>query len=132
MLFNFSFKWDSPPEFNMGADELRVVCTPTLLGLIIIDDLKWDCHVSDMCSKAMGRVLMLCRMLLLGLDLSIFLDFYYKEIRSILEYGAIVIHEGLTLKLSKAIEKVQRNVMSLLCTYLDLKLTCMESCIFIW
>ena len=53
-----------------------------------------------------------------------------KEIRSILEYGAIVFHHGLTLSLSNLIESVQRNFVKMLSNYVGQDFSWMEGSIF--
>ena len=57
-------------------------------------------------------------MMILGLDFETILDVYFKEIRSVLEYGAVIFHSGLTNKLSGDIENVQTLVLKLLSNYL--------------
>ena len=54
------------------------------------------------------------RMMALGMDPFIILDYYYKEIRVHLEYAVPVWHSGLTVKLSNDIERVQRIAVSIL------------------
>ena len=62
----------------------------------------------------------------LGLDYEILLDFYYKEIRTLLEYGSVVFHGALTKKQSEALESVQVHVLKLLARYLNLKMSSSE------
>ena len=68
-------------------------------------------------------------MMKLNLDCTIILDIYLKEVRPILEYGAIVFHSGLTQKLTQKVENVQKIYFLLLAKYLDLSLTYSECCI---
>ena len=130
MIFNFSHNYDFSPEINLGGDELNVVSESKILGMIFSSDLKWNAHVSFMCRKARGRIWMLRRMLQLGLNYNKVLDFYYKEIRSVLEYGAVVFNSGLTIKLSQEIENIQSSVLGLLSRNLGLRLSYTEACIF--
>ena len=130
MTFNFSHNFDFPSEFDLGGQELNTICESKILGLIFTTDLKWNAHVSFMCRKARGRIWMLRRMLQLGLQYKKVLDFYYKEIRSVLEYGAVVFHSGLTVKLSQEMENIQLSVLSLLSRTLGLRLSYSEACIF--
>ena len=46
-----------------------------------------------------------------------------------MEYGVVIFHSALTKKQSHAIESVQRKVMFILNSYLNLKLSYSESCI---
>ena len=66
----------------------------------------------------------------LELDHNIILDFYQKEVRSILEYAAVVFHSGLTKQQSDTIEALQRGFLKFLCHSLQIKLSYNESCIF--
>ena len=66
----------------------------------------------------------------LGLDSQFILDVYYKEIRSILEYGAVVFHSSLTKKQSNSVENIQKIVLKMLSQYLNLKFTYSEATIY--
>ena len=70
------------------------------------------------------------RLMELKMDFEFILECYVKEIRTILEYGAVVFHSSLTKKQSNAIESVQRKVFYILNNYLQIKLSYSESCIF--
>ena len=63
---------------------------------MISDKLRWDSHVNYMLKKAYKKIWLLRRLKLLKLDSDILLDFYCKEVRSVLEFGAPVWHSGLT------------------------------------
>ena len=54
------------------------------------------------------------RLKILDLEIDILLDFYLKEIRSILEYGVPVWHSGLSRILSNKIERVQKICVSII------------------
>ena len=95
----------------------------------ISEDLKWDKHIEFICSKAKKRMWMLRRMLQLGLNHDVILDFYFKDIRSILEYGALVFNSGLTGKLSEKVKGIQKMILSLISRHLGLRLTYSTSCI---
>ena len=56
----------------------------------------------------MKKVWLLRKLKLLDLDMHLLLDFYLKEVRSLLEYGVPVWHSGLSRKLSEKIESVQK------------------------
>ena len=73
---------------------------------------------------------MLRRMMNLGLDYGIILDIYFKEIRSVLEYGAVIFHSGLTNKQSDDIEQIQKLVLRLVSHYIGVKFSYTEACIY--
>ena len=65
-----------------------------------------------------------------GFEYEIILEVYMKEIRSVLEYGSVVYHHGLTQDQSKSIESVQRICLGLLSKYIQVKFSYSEACIF--
>ena len=97
---------------------LKTVSETELLGMILSCDLRWSLQVDYMHKRALKKVWLLRKLKLLDLDLELLLDFYLKEIRSILEYGAPVWHSGLTRKMSEKIERVQKLcVKIILCDF---------------
>jgi hypothetical protein len=71
-----------------------VVKQTKLLGIIVSDDLRWAHHVEYMCQRAYKKVWLLRRMKIIHLDQEIMLDFYCKEVRSILEFGVACWNSG--------------------------------------
>ena len=98
--------------------------------MIIENSLKWKSHVEYICGKARKKFFILINMMNLKLDYQIILDIYIKEIRPILEYGAVVFHSGLTKDLSEQLETIQRHVFKLLSRYINVKFSYTEACIF--
>ena len=119
MKFNFRKSLDFPPILTIEEScPLKIVEETKLLGIILSCDLKWSLQVDYMHKRAMKKVWLLRKLKLLDLDLELLLDFYLKEIRSILEYGAPVWHSGLTRKMSEKIERVQKLcVKIILCDF---------------
>ena len=64
--------------------------------------------------KSTKNTWLLRRLKILDLEIDILLDFYLKEIRSILEYGVPVWHSGLSRILSNKIERVQKICVSII------------------
>ena len=62
----------------------------------------------SVCKKAMGRMWLLRRMKLLKLDPEIILDFYLKEVRSLVEQAVPIWNSGLNKNQVKEIEKFRR------------------------
>ena len=67
-----------------------------------------------MIRKASSKLWMLREMKNLQLDPKYLIDFYKKEIRSTLEYAAPVWNAGLTQKLSRDVERVQRSALAII------------------
>ena len=115
MSINFSKSLDFPPEMTIGNSGLLDVVKHTkLVGIVVSDDLKWDQHVEYMCKRASKKIWQLRRMRILRLDAEILLDFYCKEIRSILEFGVACWNSGLTVKLVNQIERVQKICVNII------------------
>jgi hypothetical protein len=116
MCFNFRTSLEFPPIFKKGdsSKALDIVKETRLLGIIITDDLKWNAHVDFMCKKASKKIWQLRRMKILKLEPDILLDFYCKEVRSILEFGVACWNCGLTGKLSDQIERIQKICVNII------------------
>ena len=78
----------------------------------------------------MGRVKVIDSLLANGFEWEFVLEVYFKEIRSILEYGAVIFHFGLTRELSEKIEGIQRIILRLVSSKIGLNLSYMEQCIY--
>ena len=116
MLFNTSKSYDFPPELSLPTSStyLHVVEQTRLLGLQISTDLRWADHTRYICKKANARLWMLRRMKVLNIEPEIILDFYFKEIRSILEMGCQIFHSGLTKNQSRDIENIQKKALKII------------------
>ena len=129
MLFNFSSALDFQPSIEIGGQQLKIVEQTTILGLTVSASLKWTEHVDTITTKARKRIYILRKMMNNGFDYEIILDIYMKEIRSVLEYGCVVFHYGLTKELSDKIESVHKLVLYLISKFLEIDLSYMENCI---
>ena len=98
MLFNTSRKFDFPPELVLPEADgfLTVIEVTKLLGIKLTTNLKWSAQTAFICQRATAKFWMLRRMKILGIDPSIIVDFYFKEIRSICEYTCQVFPSGVT------------------------------------
>ena len=116
MKFNFSRKFDFPPEIQMKgfSENMKLIKETTLLGVILTDDLKWSANTYHICCKAYKKIWILRRLKLLDSDPTFVLDVYKKEIRSVLEVAVPAWHSGLTVQQSSDIERVQKVAVSLI------------------
>ena len=115
MKFNFRKSLDFPPIFSFeNGPSLEIVNQTKLVGIIISDDLKWSAHVEYMVKRANKKIWLLRRMKILKLDTDILLDFYCKEVRSILEFGVPVWNSGITSRMRELIERVQKVCISII------------------
>ena len=109
MNFNFSRKYDFPPEYTIGASNiLKEVSTLKILGIEISSNLRWHAQVKRMITKASSKIWILRRMKQLGVDEVTLADYWAKEGRVHLELACPVWHSGLTVHQSADIERTQR------------------------
>ena len=115
MKFNFHKTLDFPPLFNFGnGPNLETVSQTKILGIILSSSLKWSAHVDYMVKKANKKIWILRKLKQLDLDTYILVDFYCKEIRSILEFGVVVWQSGLTIKMRDQLERVQKICINII------------------
>merc|ERR1711954_351445 len=99
MLFNMSQKYRFPLEISFSDGEnLEVIDSTKILGVIISNNLKWSKNTEYITSKAMKRIWTLRKLLKMGFSHQFILDVYIKEMRSILEYNVPLWNGNLTQK----------------------------------
>ena len=130
MIFNFSKKRDFSPQIKVCNEPLNAVNVTKILGITISDSLKWDHHVEEIRTRAQGRLYLIRKIMQNHFHESLIKDLYFKEIRSVLEYGAVLFHFGLTHELSMLIEETQRIFLKLLSRYVGVKFSYNEACIY--
>ena len=114
MLFNTAKKFDFKPELQIDQVKLEVVEQFKLLGVVITSDLKWDENTDYITKKAFSRLWLLRRLKKLGASRKALLDIYMKNVRSVLEFSAVVWNSSLTLKNIAQIERVQKAVFAII------------------
>jgi hypothetical protein len=113
MLFTRSTKYSFPPEFSFSnCSILDVKKKHRILGLIIQDDLRWNCQVQQMVSRATKTTWVLRRMRALGVDQKSLVAYWKAEGRVHLEMACPVWHPGLTLAQSRDLDRAQRVAMA--------------------
>ena len=114
MLFNNSKKKDFQPEILLEGKKLEVVEQMKLLGVIITSDLKWHENTKHITKKAYGRLWLLKRLKAMGASTETLLDVYCKQVRSVLEFAAVVWSSGITQENTTQIERVQKSAFSVI------------------
>ena len=71
---------------------------------------------------------MLRRLKLFKLDIDILVDFYCKEIRSILEFGVAVWHSGTTVRMSEQLERIQKICINIILCDTGVNLSYLVAC----
>jgi hypothetical protein len=85
-----------------------------LLGLNINDRLKWNEHVSAICSKAASRLHFLKLLKRAQVSVDDMLHFYQSVIRPVTEYACAVWSSSLTKTQSKQLESIQRRALKII------------------
>ena len=111
-----SFLNDSPrfEQLTANNDQVEVVSSFKLLGLIITSNLSWDQHVTYICSKASKRLYAIRLLKRTGVSISDLARIFCSVVRPILEHGCQVWHFSLTEKLSTQIEQIQRRATKII------------------
>ena len=114
MLFNTSKKRDFTPKLKINNEEIYVVDELKLLGVMITNDLKWNSNTSYITKKGYKKLWILRRLKTFGATQEELKDIYNKQVRSIMEYAAVVWHAGLTEQNTTDIERVQKCAFSII------------------
>ena len=114
MLFNPAKHFDFQPEMMLCNERVDLVEQMKLLGVIITSDLKWHENTNHITTKAFGRIWMLKRLKNMGASRKVLLDVYCKQVRSVVEFAAVVWTSGLTLENSMRIERVQKSAFAVI------------------
>ena len=85
-----------------------------LLGLHVTDILKWNEHVSSVCSKAAQRLHFLQQFERAAMTSEDLLYYYQSVVRPVTEYACAVWHSSLTQEQTKQLECIQRRAMKLI------------------
>ena len=102
MLFNTSKKNDFTPEMTINNETLEVVEEFELLGVKISNDLKWHSNTAYITQRGFAKLWLLRRLKAFGANTSELLDMYCKQVRSILEYAAVVWHCAIKMLFTRA------------------------------
>ena len=129
-IFNFHRSRDFSPRVTVDSEELRIVTVTRILGISISENLKWNQHIEDITDKAKAKFHIFHKLMKNGFPYTFILEVFLKEIRPILEYGAVLFHFALTVELSDMIEEIQKIFLRLLSNYIGVKFSYMEACIF--
>ena len=114
MLFNTAKRNDFTPKMTVEDTTLDVVEEMKLLGVQITADLKWHKNTQYITKKAFSRLWLMRRLNIFGANQSELLDVYIKQVRSVLEFAAVVWHAGLTQINTTDIERVQKRALAII------------------
>ncbi len=108
---------NEPYLLNLRVEDqvLECVSSHKVLGLIILDDLRWNGHITMIVTKASKRLHILRVRRRGGIQPhDLITTYYYALIRSMSEYCCTVWHCGLPLHLSEQVEKIQKRALRII------------------
>ena len=114
MLFNPCKIYEFQPDMYIDGVKIEVVKERKLLGVMISDDLNWHANTTHITRKAYARLWVLRRLKKMGASRATLVDVFYKQVRSVLEYAAVVLDAALTQDDILKIERVQKSACSII------------------
>ena len=114
MLFNFTNNYQFTTRLSLNNENLEVVKSTKLLGVMISDDLKWDENTHYLVKKAFQRMELLRKVSNYTNSKEDKRQIYISYIRSILEQSCTVWHNSLTQENSNNLERVQKAAVKII------------------
>ena len=94
--------------------QLELVTSHKVLGLVIQNNLKWNNHIKSIVTKA-SKCLHILRVLRRGgVEINDLITIYTALIRSLLEYCCVVWHHALPSYLSQELESIQKRAFKII------------------
>ncbi|XP_033109080.1 uncharacterized protein LOC117110472 [Anneissia japonica] len=97
-------------SLHISNENLPVVNSVKLLGVVFDNDLKWSSNTDAIIAKANCKLFILWSLRRAGFNCDELLTIYRSHVRPVLEYAAPLWHPGLTKQQSMAIERIQTRV----------------------
>ena len=119
LRISFTKKQSEFHPILVNGNQLEVVRSAKLLGVIITSDLSWNEHINETVKKASKRLYFLVQLKRAKLPCRDLVLFYATCIRSILVYAAPVFFYALTKYLQRELERVQKRALSIICPSLS-------------
>jgi hypothetical protein len=102
-----------PPAVQLASSSIERIHSYKLLGLHVNDKLKWNDHVSSICSKAASRLHFLKLMKRAAMSTEDLTYYYQTVVRPVTEYACVVWSSSLTKGQLKQIESIQRRAIKI-------------------
>ena len=107
-------KIDFLPTIKLRGENLEVVESMRLVGLVINEDLTWKDNTNSITKRAYKKLWMLRRLKNMGAQKSTLRIVYFRHIRSILEFAVPVWNGAITQKEVKKLERVQKVALNII------------------
>ena len=114
MIFNFTQNYQFVTRLTLNNENLEIVKSTKLLGVIISDNLKWDENTIYLVKKAYKRMQLLRKVSKFTVSKDERKHIYVQYIRSILEQSCVVWHSSLTQENSEDLERVQKAAVRII------------------
>ena len=98
----------------INGKAIEVVRTVKLLGLNTSSELRWNCHVSEICKKVASRLFFLKQLKRANIPPIDLVTFFSTCIRPVIEYACPVFHNALPAYLSAELEQLQKRAMRII------------------
>jgi hypothetical protein len=102
---------------QLNGQPIERVHSYKLLGLHVTDALKWNEHISAICSKAAKRLHFLKVLKRAAMTTDDLVYYYQSVIRPVTEYACVVWHTSLTKGQTQQLESIQKRAMQIIFGY---------------
>ena len=114
MIFNFTNNYQFTTRLSLNNENLEVVKSTKLLGVVIDDNLKWDENTDYLIKSAYKRMELLRRVSKFTASKDEKRNIYILYVRSVLEQSCTVWHSSLTEENSNNLERVQKAAIRII------------------
>ena len=104
----------SPSPVQLACSPIDRTHSYKLLGLHVSYTLKWNDHVSSVCSKAASRLHFLKLLKRASMSPDDLIHYYQSVIRPVTEYACAVWNSSLTKSQSRQLESIQRRAIKII------------------
>ena len=113
-------------NLSISGHDIELVNQFKLLGVNVMDSLKWDEHVDSICAKINKRLFFLRKLKRAAMTNGDLVAYYCTVIRPVAEYACAVWHTSLTEGQSEQLEHLQRRAIKIIFgDKLDYETACM-------
>ena len=102
------------PHLKIDNQQLELVTSHKVLGLVIQNNLKWNNHIESIVAKASKRLHILGVLCWGGIEITDLITIYAALIWSLPEYCCVVWHHALPFYLSQEVECIQKRALKII------------------
>ena len=102
------------PHLKIDDQQLELIRSHKVLGLVIQNNLRWNNHIESFVTKASKRLHILRVLRRGGVEINDLITIYPALMRSLLEYRCVVWHHALPCYLSQELERIQKRALKII------------------